>query len=1541
MAMSNLDLGGASKEGQLQELARCLRQERIHVNYEKKQLQCLNESFADSGRRLAQAAWIANMQRENLEGLVLSRQECSPHFCCQRSNLLLQTEFVDSYKQLSHHVTAYTDLLVALRNRTNLLAVCLAVGDKVGHPGMNEIVVSVFSGLLGSCLLSEDEKLMMEVLKKLVDIQLISAANPRKLLRHGNSSLSRLYKAFSEQLFSSKLFLTSALFEPILHLLTDDEIFLDIDPSKAVIRFPAEERLRRFGQPGTDEYDRKLKEHRKYIIGKLAAHARRFITGIQQNFCRFPPHLASIMRYLFRKMTEDSKMESKDVYAVCVDLIFTLFICPAIVDPEPMGIIDMPISYIARFNLMQVAQMIQVLALWQWEEISPQVMDLYSEFERETVSKLVETVLEAFVEPPILTLDSNQQNFRLAVLLTVDQLQDTVDWLRMVMGDDQVEKENRDELSKLLHSVPANVPGRKKPVASSKPDSALSTGEAVEPDEQQGSPATFARHKNALAAKLSNVGSGGKPKSASKLPPESVSNLTSGAPERVLVIPIHDAPSELPGLASEETVLRKCPVAMGGGKLKMNYVGFEDTLSFRDGSINSASGEVLEKRTRFSLSHDEGSIGNTSDNLEAISEAASNHSVASSLEDEVDPVEDPIIDNLSDMVSANVSGRGTPNVSGRDTPSSQVTEEDEVGQAEVVEPQVVQVVNIINRPAGGNNVLTERKNGEPDMEERFGRFEIKPEVRRGRVGQLGSTGTMGDRDEAVSMVSDTWSTDVLSSDTETIGEPPTLEDLLRGRPGDEFNNRNRDEMINRARNIDQLAVPNEGSISHNNSSSAMSGGGSQLLDVGETNSEAWSMDVLASDTESFRMRDFDPDDSLSVARSDDTTRSDPDHLMQRLELAEYEEGSVNRPEARVFIPVKNEAVEKWAEQSRANSGATEKRRDSDASANSNRQDSILKKPQPLQVANLSEPSLVSLDESTTTDGCSSVENFSIGTGDMSTLSTAVRVSNTSIASSASSHGSAASVEAAAVKSRSNSSVGGPAQEELKVGLAMASTGAIPKSISFDKSADKDEDGEHKIGGGSLNKRDRNFFKNWKLPKIGRNRGGGRGSKNDDYRSSDRLTHDTFNIPEHAEGPVLRRVASEASAVTANAAVVVHSETSDDILAKYRKPERSAKLEENHINIIKPGEDEVDGVELDLANLDNSVVFQDAKRKLRLMLSEVEMPLLLNVPGLVDEGNKEEILGLLRVMLAQAINQQDRNLVAQLYETIRCLSNLDQESSSKLTRTLRDEYRRRAPYIAYLVRSRQGLLSSINTLQKLTANMESEQRMCSRFLITVCVRLFIERHERELRQMQQQFSSSSAMDEKTDLVVRLLEGLWLELERDPVLAASNAEQRELARIAVERSVFSQIYMTALYPNGEADISRDKVLQVHVEKLREKVTPGHKDLKIPRSYQYECPWPSAQAELKRLAAFKLPSDKVSCVSRVATTVMNLLSLAADKSVPAADDFLPVFVYVIIQANPPGLLSTVQFVDNFFGSRLSGEDQYWWMQFTAAIEFIKTMD
>ena len=155
----------------------------------------------------------------------------------------------------------------------------------------------------------------------------------------------------------------------------------------------------------------------------------------------------------------------------------------------------------------------------------------------------------------------------------------------------------------------------------------------------------------------------------------------------------------------------------------------------------------------------------------------------------------------------------------------------------------------------------------------------------------------------------------------------------------------------------------------------------------------------------------------------------------------------------------------------------------------------------------------------------------------------------------------------------------------------SSTGAIPKSISFDKTADKDDDSEHK----SVHARkDRGFFKNFKLPKMGR-RGGGRGSKVEEFiRSGDRLTSETFNIPEHTEGP----------AVFSDNHV-----SSEDILAKYRKKPGEHKVDGNDLGILqqRPEEDRemCDPTEkIDRNNLGSSFVFQDARRKLRLVLSEV-------------------------------------------------------------------------------------------------------------------------------------------------------------------------------------------------------------------------------------------------------------------------------------------------------------------------------------------------
>lgn len=79
---------------------------------------------------------------------------------------------------------------------------------------------------------------------------------------------------------------------------------------------------------------------------------------------------------------------------MCVDLVITSFICPAIVNPESYGIIDAPVSYIARFNLIQVAKILQMLAMLKYEPVDPKVADLYKQFDEECLSSVINILLE-------------------------------------------------------------------------------------------------------------------------------------------------------------------------------------------------------------------------------------------------------------------------------------------------------------------------------------------------------------------------------------------------------------------------------------------------------------------------------------------------------------------------------------------------------------------------------------------------------------------------------------------------------------------------------------------------------------------------------------------------------------------------------------------------------------------------------------------------------------------------------------------------------------------------------------------------------------------------------------------------------------------------------------------------------------------------------------------------------------------------------------------------------------------------------------------
>ncbi|XP_069695345.1 GTPase-activating protein and VPS9 domain-containing protein 1 [Periplaneta americana] len=1604
------------------ELAGHLRQERLFVSSEQQHLQGLNEKVITGSSRLAQLAWVTAQQRDNLNRLIVARPDCTPAACCKRANTLDSTVFVDGYKVLGfQECLAYGEFLQTLRTSPQLLASCLVAGDRLLPDMMHGIIHSLMAGLFGSSLLPEDKLLALRLLRYLTELQLVPSENPRRLLRQKSCAFARLYGEFHEGLFSAKLFLTAALHKPIMQLLVEDEMFLDIDPDKATVRFPPEERLKKFGPEGSPEYSVRLQEYRKWTNSCLVAITNRFVLSLRNNMHCFPTGVCWLVRQIAGLLSKSGNIEPKEVNAICTDLVFTYFICPAIVNPEPYGITDAPISYISRFNLIQVAKIVQMLAMRKYEDVDSKVSDLYNLFEKDCVSSLLDAILDGATDGledgPVITVSSKLQGLsRSAALFTEAELHNLVVFLQAVASDDsECQEAEKKQLNNLLMQFPltnTTVNGH-------------GTAGGLKP--QQTTPNTPRKG----AGLLGKVGKNRATRSSSTPATTSTTETTeesvgideeSGeqSSQDVLVIPFTPNVGESIGLIAEQKIL--CMEEHASCSEARVRVNLPDSREERDGEGGGVveRGESHEKRTRFSLSHDEGSIGNTSDNLEAVSEAASNHSVASSLE-----LENDQNDNLSDMVSANVSGRGTPNISGRDTPSSQITEGEEglggVLRGPVGEPR--QPMDFAPPPPN--------KQSRSDIDDKFGKFEIKKLL---------------EGDETISLVSDTWSTDVLASDSETVEQCSEKNFLTSTTDGA----------------VTQLAES------------------TQLLDVSETASEAWSTDVLASDSE--RLTEVDTDDTGSVARSDDTARSEvevesrgepeggedapvpsaslsvglgfrpiPEDPVGRPSLlapasptrvdggshpawnvtgrgggkadyrrrtVEYVDNNANNPAHRSHIPIdfNKHGSHSIAEETRLIHVIDKIDKPPDLKpavvAASQASVSIVHIPGPLTLPSMhngpiaptprlpqngeldATPSLPLLSNHVAASTVplvhihsnhASAQNAAgtaphVGGGNTTNMDAdlkpevhgeeetdrdsvgdvipnVVRLSSTSLASTSSS-GSGSDprpktvtptpdlplAPTALVLNGHAMMADGETTVSKPVNLAQSassSTGAIPKSISFDKTAERgdkdllDDDQKHKRG----------FFRNFKLPFKSRRVKSLRGS--DDFNN--RCYESSLTA---GEGDVsqlrLRRGMSEESRPTHNC-----NDTTEDILAKYRrKPSASgdSTASEPGTEMKQPqlvGEVEDERLSMDPANIEASYAFIDAKRKLRMVLSTADLQ---HVPWTteatphmreVQVQKENELVSFLQLQLAEAINLQDRSLIAHLHETLRCIRLFDDNGCQKLFKSLKEDYQKRSPYIAYLVRCRQGLLSTLAHLERLTERLKCDRQVCSRFLVAVCVTMFLEKREQMLGNFTAEFQQLTLADEKTDLLDNFLHTLALEMDKDPTWQAASSAQLEQARTAVERAVISRVYTHALYPNGDGDVSRDQVLHEHMKKLSNVITPNHKDLRIPKMFHYECPWPSAQAEVSAVAAYKTPRDKLQCVFRCATTIMNLLSMACERGVPAADDFVPVLVYVLIKANPPSLLSTVQYVNSFYGNRLEGEEQYWWIQFCSAIEFIKTMD
>lgn len=361
MAVATASCGPTS--GELIRLAKHLKQERLFVQSEKTLLVQVHEEVTLTADRLFRLSWITRQQRQTLNSLCLASADAPPNVCCYKANALENVDFVDSYKSLGSFDTFYGELLGYLRENPKIIGQCLAVAEKEGVESTRAVVHTIMSSVYANCVVQVDERNALFLLQTLMEHQLSNSDDPRRLLRRGRCAFSQAFKLFTESLFASRLYLTAALYEPIMSVLMDDERCLETNPQKALAQFTPDEIVQRFGTLGTEEYHRKLGEHLESVIDQLVALCTRFMTSLINNSYCFPQSLDWIISQMHRILSKSEHIDQVELRAMCADLLMVHFICPAIVSPEPYGITsDVLISETARFNLMQVGQILQGLA---------------------------------------------------------------------------------------------------------------------------------------------------------------------------------------------------------------------------------------------------------------------------------------------------------------------------------------------------------------------------------------------------------------------------------------------------------------------------------------------------------------------------------------------------------------------------------------------------------------------------------------------------------------------------------------------------------------------------------------------------------------------------------------------------------------------------------------------------------------------------------------------------------------------------------------------------------------------------------------------------------------------------------------------------------------------------------------------------------------------------------------------------------------------------------------------------------------------------
>lgn len=203
----------------------------------------------------------------------------------------------------------------------------------------------------------------------------------------------------------------------------------------------------------------------------------------------------------------------------------------------------------------------------------------------------------------------------------------------------------------------------------------------------------------------------------------------------------------------------------------------------------------------------------------------------------------------------------------------------------------------------------------------------------------------------------------------------------------------------------------------------------------------------------------------------------------------------------------------------------------------------------------------------------------------------------------------------------------------------------------------------------------------------------------------------------------------------------------------------------------------------------------------------------------------------------------------------------------------------------------------------------------------------------------------SINDLSELVHEFYEKMTQRFESQLIYKGASSDQLELLNDNMERILNEHIYHVTSARIINEDEDHNMAIQRRIRSLNW-ITVEHLEIEIDfqRPIVHDL-LDKAICQMVEMNSRTSSIDKLECIVQCSKTIFELIQhgqpRGANTTIPAsADQFLPVLVFVVIQANPPMLPADVKFLTRFSNPRrlMSGETGYYFTNLCCALEFIE---